>query len=253
VATNGDRNNDLVAELKERLMSRNRALDEWQQAQAKVVEAKRAAGEWRDVLAREETALREVEHELLTGVSSVPLIAAAQARPNGIPPPDVVQITMKPGEGCSPRPGSPAADRVGTYDQELDWLLHDALGWGNIRERLAGRDEPPTNDEIEDELKNFWGHVNPKECKGYRVRAFPAPGIWLASDTIGPAALAGKPLYDRIRAITAKRTGADLVTSRPGSSPATNGVPELEERAWGAGEDQEPKKGKRAKKAASAK
>jgi len=244
-----DRNNDLVSELKERLMSRNRAADEWQQAQVKVIEAKRAAGEWRDVLAREETALREVEHELLTGVSSTPLIAAAQAR-NGIPPPDVVQITPLPA-AVETTPDSGAVGRIGTYDQELDWVLRDAIGWGGIVERLSGRDDPPTDDEIEDELKDFWRNVNPKQCKGYRVQAFPAPGFWLGEDTRCVPNLAGKPLYDRIRAITAKRTGADLVTSRPGSSPAANGVPELEERAWGADEDEAPKKGKRAKKTAS--
>jgi hypothetical protein len=98
MATDHDRNNDLVAELKARLKSRNRALDEWQQAQAKVHEAKRAAGEWRDVLAREETALREVEHELLTGISSVPLIAAARVRDgaasNGVPPPSADPVPM---------------------------------------------------------------------------------------------------------------------------------------------------------------
>ena len=41
------------------------------------MEARRAVSEWREVLEREEKALRDVEHELLTGEPTLPMMAAA--------------------------------------------------------------------------------------------------------------------------------------------------------------------------------
>ena len=200
-------------------MDRNRLQERVRAGENKASRVKHLLALRRKALDSAEKILREIESELLTGVSSIPLIASAQRR-NG-PPADAPDVTESEQDGSPRRPSRPArpnpiGSAIGTYEQELDWCVQDALGWGGMIDRLTASSD---DDEIEDEIKNLWGHADPDQCKGYRVRAFPAPAFYLGESTGGVPTLAGKALYARVR--TALGLLQEIAeTAKPAPKPA---------------------------------
>lgn len=68
---------DLIEELKAAMMQRNRAQADLDEEMVRLAEVKRAIRERRELLDAREKTLREIEHELLTGESPLPLLAGA--------------------------------------------------------------------------------------------------------------------------------------------------------------------------------
>lgn len=262
---------ELIAELTEALKARNRCQDELDLAVGQVARLKADARERRQKLAAAERALREIEHELLTGESPLPLVAAGQRRNGTLGGLDgLIDYAIASAER-TPAAALTADDVIAESrrpwtDDELDRLLVHACRhytsmmngfWDSI-----GKDDP-TDGEILFFVQKSWPHSRvfvgadrTKQKHGYTVQGHPSPLFW-----VGPfrgaghqATLHGPELIAAIRrvmgleapAAPVSKTGMDLVTSQPGSNPAANGSPIL------AKPEPPPKKqGRRSSKAAA--
>lgn len=101
---------ELAAEFREALMARNRAQHDYDQAVASIAQLKTEAREKREVLTAAEKTVREIEHQLLTGVHPLPLLAAADR--NGATGPDPPAASLLTANGRS--------------------VLGDASGWHEV-------------------------------------------------------------------------------------------------------------------------
>lgn len=183
-------------------------------------------------------AIDEVLEEIETGRTGRPLLDAASRPADPAPP-----VEERPG-------GAPAEHLCDLHggrpwtDEELDRLLVHACRhydrgmaefWSKATE--SGADDGVILFFLRQRWPNSRVFVGPDathQKHGYTIQGSPDPRLW-----VGPylghnhrPTLGGMPLVQTVRRVmgipspadVAPRSGIDLVTSHPGSSPATNGV-----------------------------
>ena len=171
---------------------------------------------------------------------------------HGIPPvPEPPVASPRGADGCGPEWRS----------EDLNAALRKALDWQGLGSRMSFAAPPPTSLDILADVGGVWPtsreqiqHTD-KHCAGYRIRGESKPAFWMGEDRSRPPTLEGMALVNRIRRAlglaapgAAPKSGMDLVTSRPGSSPASNGSSIAEKPA----PPEKPKRGRKATATAAA-
>jgi hypothetical protein len=231
-------------------MSHNDELiDELRAARLKRQEAREAMNEAEVIFKEKKTRYKQSEalideilEEIETGQTGRPVMDAIAARNGTIaPPPEMPpERRAEPESLCDLHP--PGAWTSDELVIELRHALSQSFGYGDAQVRLlALRDSGATTDQVVEILRKCWPD-RPKfvmadvdHPRGYACVGGNRPAFWMGSyaQSMRPT-FEGDALIYRIRGVlgiptpteAAKKSGYDLVTSRPDSKPATNGVPE---------------------------